>query len=143
MKHESKAAAIGRRWFEDVWNARRDEVIDELLTADAIGHVESGEFRGPEGFRAMQAVFLKALPDVHIAIEDVISDGDRAAVRWHAYGTHSGEGFGFAPTQQRIDVRGTPWLVVHRDKIVEGWDTWNLEGMLASLRTAAEKGARA
>ena len=38
---------------------------------------------------------------------------------------------------QRRD--GTTCLIVHGDKIVEGWDTWNLEGMLSKLRTAAEK----
>jgi hypothetical protein len=36
-------------------------------------------------------------------------------------------------------MNGTTWLIVHGGKIVEGWDTWNLEGMLSSLRTAAEK----
>jgi predicted ester cyclase len=143
MKHESKAGIIGRRWFEDVWSKRRDDLVDELMTPDSIGHVEGGEYRGPEGFRQMREMFLSALPDVHIDVEDVISDGDRAAVRWRARGTHTGHGFGFAPTHERIDVRGTTWLVVHGDKIVEGWDTWNLEGMLSSLRTAAEKKSRA
>jgi predicted ester cyclase len=142
MTQESNAGALGRRWFEEVWNARRDDAIDELLTPDSIGHIEGGDWRGPEGFRKMKAFFLSALPDVHIEIEDVLCEGDRAAVRWHAYGTHSGDGFGFAATNNRIDVRGTTWLIVRDGKIVEGWDTWNLEGMLSSLRTAAEAKAR-
>jgi predicted ester cyclase len=132
MTQESNAGIIGRRWFEEVWSQRRDDLVDELMTPDSLGHVEGGEYRGPEGFRQMREMFLAALPDVHI-------DGDRAAVRWRARGTHTGEGFGFAPTHERIDVRGTTWLIVRGDKIVEGWDTWNLEGMLSTLRTAAEK----
>jgi steroid delta-isomerase-like uncharacterized protein len=137
MKDESKAGIIGRCWFEEVWSKRRDDLVDEFMTADSIGHVEGGEFRGPAGFRQMRDMFLSALPDLHIDVEDVISDGDRAAVRWRARGTHSGDGLGFAASHQRIDVRGTTWLVVRDDKIVEGWDTWNLDGMLSSLRTAA------
>jgi hypothetical protein len=37
MKHESKAATIGRRWFEEVWSQRRDDLVEELMTADSIG----------------------------------------------------------------------------------------------------------
>lgn len=134
MKVFPDAREIGRRWFEEVWNARRDDAVDELMSADALGHVEGGEVRGPAGFREMRAGFLTALPDVHIEIEDILADGNRAAVRWRAYGTHGGEGFGLAATNRRIDVRGTTWLVVEDGKIVEGWDTWNLNGLIASLQ---------
>lgn len=128
------ARELGRRWFEEVWNQGREESIDELMAPDSYGHVESGEYRGPEGFRQMQTVFRSALSNVHIEIEDILADGDRAAVRWRATGTHSGEGFGFAPSKRGIDVRGTTWLRVKDGKIVEGWDTWNLGAMLEALK---------
>jgi hypothetical protein len=81
MKVCPDARELARRWFEEVWNARRDASIDELLSADSYGHTERGEYKGP--------------------------DGDRAAVRWRALGTHS----------------------------VEGRDTWSLNGMLSALQT--------
>ena len=135
MKVYPDARELGRRWFEEVWNARRDESVDELLAADGHGHIEGGEFRGRQGFREMREMFLSALPNLRIEIEDILQEGSRAAVRWHAYGTHSGDGFGFAPTNRDIDIRGTSWLLVKDGKIVEGWDTWNLNGMLESLRS--------
>jgi predicted ester cyclase len=104
------------------------------MAPDAYGHVEGGEVRGPAGFREMRAMFLSALPNVSIEIEDILAEGDRAAVRWRATGTHSGEGFGFASSNREIGIRGTTWLVVRNGKIVEGWDTWNLAAMLDSLR---------
>jgi steroid delta-isomerase-like uncharacterized protein len=128
------ARELGRRWFEEAWNQRRDESIDELLAPEAIGHVEGGEFRGPAGFREMQGMFLSALSNVRIEIEDILAEGDRAAVRWRATGTHTGKGFGFEASNREISVRGTTWLYVKNGKILEGWDTWNLDGMLASLR---------
>jgi steroid delta-isomerase-like uncharacterized protein len=133
MTVSADARELGRRWFEEVWNARRDESIDELLAPDSYGHVEGGDYRGPAGFREMQRVFLAALPDVRIEIEDILAEGDRAAVRWRATGTHSGDGFGFAATHKGIDVRGTTWLTARDGRITEGWDTWNLTGLLASL----------
>ena len=79
-------------------------------------------------------MFLSALPDVRIVIEDVVSEGERVAVRWRAVGTHAGGGFGFAPTKRPVDVRGTTWLVVREGQIVEGFDTWNLGALLQSLQ---------
>jgi hypothetical protein len=37
--------------FEEVWSKRRDDLVDELMTPDSIGHVEGGEYRGPEKAR--------------------------------------------------------------------------------------------
>jgi steroid delta-isomerase-like uncharacterized protein len=125
---------VARRWFEEVWNGRSDDAIDELMDAESHGHVEGGEVRGPEGFRNMRNMFFSALPDVRIEIEDILASGERVAVRWRAVGTHTGEGFGFPATRQGVNVRGTTWLVIRDGKLIEGWDTWNLGGLLESLR---------
>lgn len=132
------AREVGRRWFEEVWNARRDECVEELMSPDSHAYVEGGEYRGPQGFREMRAVFLSALPDVRIEIEDILAEGDRAAVRWRAYGTHTGDGFGFPATNKKVEVRGTSWLTVKDGKAIQGWDTWNLGGLVESLRAADE-----
>ena len=129
-------ATVARRWFEEVWNERRDDTIDELMAPDSWGHIEGGDVQGPEAFRQMRSTFLSALPDVRIEVEDVVAEGERAAVRWRAYGTHAGDGFGFPATRQQVHVRGTTWMTVRDGKIVEGWDTWNLGGLLESLRVA-------
>jgi steroid delta-isomerase-like uncharacterized protein len=133
-------ATIARRWFDEVWNERRDDSVDELMSPDAYGHIEGGEARGPDDFRKMRAMFLDALPDVRIEVEDVVAEGDRAAVRWRAVGTHAGEGFGFPATKQQVHVRGTTWMTVRDGRIVEGWDTWNLGGLLESLRSSLASG---
>jgi steroid delta-isomerase-like uncharacterized protein len=132
-------STVARRWFEEVWNARSDSAIDELMSADSHGHVEGGDVRGPDGFREMRNMFFAALPDVRIIIEDILASGERVAVRWRAEGTHTGEGFGFPATRQAVNVRGTTWLVIRDGKLVEGWDTWNLGGLLDSLRTAGAR----
>jgi steroid delta-isomerase-like uncharacterized protein len=136
MYDKNDPRVIARRWFDEAWNERRDEAVDELMAADASGHVEGGVVRGPEGFREMRATFLSALPDVRIEVEDVLAEGDRTAVRWRAVGTHAGDGFGFCATKRPVDVRGTTWLTIRDGQIVEGWDTWNVSGLLESLRSA-------
>jgi steroid delta-isomerase-like uncharacterized protein len=126
--------SIARRWFEEVWNGRRDAAVDELMAAGAHGHMEGGDVRGPDGFRPTRDMFLSAIPDLHIEVEEVLAEGERAAVRWRARGHHKGEGFGFEATGKPIDIRGTSWFVIRKGQLVEGWDTWNLNGMMESLK---------
>ena len=133
----TEEAAIARRWFEEVWNARRDEAIDELMARNAVGHMEGGDVHGPEEFRAGRAVFLNALPDMHITIENIVSEGDQAAVRWLVRATHEGELFGVPASHRPVETRGTSWFRIRDGKLVEGWDTWNLGGLLDSLRSPA------
>lgn len=128
------AATIARRWFEEVWNERRDATVDELMHPESAGHMEGGaEVQGPAAFRQARDAFLTAFPDMHIDVEDVISDGEHAVIRWHMHGTHSGSGFGEKATNQPVAVRGMTWMVVRHDKIVEGFDTWNFGGLMNAI----------
>jgi hypothetical protein len=46
---ESKNTALARRWFEEVWNVRREETVRELMGQVCEGHMEGGlEVRGPD-----------------------------------------------------------------------------------------------
>lgn len=129
--------AVARRWFEEVWNLRRAETIDELLTAESVCHSEAGPMRGPEAFKAAShAPFLAALPDVRITVEATVAEGDQVAVRWVATGTHTGAGFGLPPTGKRVEFRGVTWIRFENGKMMEGWDCWNVTGVMRSLGAA-------
>jgi steroid delta-isomerase-like uncharacterized protein len=126
-------AALARRWIMEVWNARRLEAAGGLATSDLLGHHEGGDTNGLDQWKQMFGSFMSAFPDLHLAIEDVVADGSRAAVRWRATGTHTGPGLPVGPTGRAIDVRGTTWFRCEGGRIVEAWDCWNLDGLLASL----------
>src|SRR4028119_437507 len=56
---------LARRWFEEVWNQRRTDTIDELLTDESVSHTASGPLRGKQEFKERaHAVFLSAFPDL-------------------------------------------------------------------------------
>ena len=68
MAHENVRLAL--RWFEEVWNQRRTDTIDELLIDESVCHSESGNLRGRQEFKEQgQAVFLVAFPDLRITVE--------------------------------------------------------------------------
>jgi predicted ester cyclase len=43
-------------------------------------------------------VLLRAFPDLHVTVEDVIAEGDKVVVRNTVAGTHQGEYMGRPPT---------------------------------------------
>jgi steroid delta-isomerase-like uncharacterized protein len=127
--------ALAVRWFHEVWNGRRTETIDELWAPGAIGHTENGD-QGKAEFKVGREGLLNAFPDIQVEVEDTAADGDHVVVRWHARGTHRGDGLGMPATNRKIDFRGMTWLIFGNGVIVEGWDSWNLGRLLESLGRA-------
>ena len=127
-----------RRWFEEVWNARRDATVRELLAEKAVAHMEGGDFVGPDRFLETRAALLAAFPDIRVTVEDVVADGDQAVVRWRAVAHHKGELLGIKPSGREMSFRGMTWMAFRDGKVVEGWDSWNLGGLLNDCRAASE-----
>jgi len=126
---------LARRWFEQVWNQRRDETVRELLHPEIVAQMEGLEVRSPKDYLDARAGLLGAMPDLAVRVEAIVSEGDETVVRWSASGTHSGPGLGFAPSQRKATFRGITWLVFSNGRIVRGWDSWN-QGLLLQQLTA-------
>jgi len=130
MPHSPKDLAI--RWFEEVWNQRRADTIEELSCPNCIGHMEGQAYSGIAEFKQMREQLLGALPNLKIVIEDVLADENAAVVRWRVDGKHTGQALG-SPTQKAISFSGMTWLKFTDGKISEAWDRWNRDGLLRQL----------
>jgi steroid delta-isomerase-like uncharacterized protein len=133
---ESGNAALARRWFEEVWNARREETVYELMAPVCEGHLEGLEVGGPDDFAAARKTLLEAFPDFGVTVEDVIEQGDEVAVRWSATGTHRGESLGFPASNRPAAFRGITWMTFRDGRMVAGWDAWNQGRLLQELQSA-------
>jgi len=130
--------ALVRRWFEEVWNHRREQTIDELITAESVCHADDGPMRGPDEFRERQyAPFIAAFPDLRVNVEAIIADGDDVVVRWNATGLHSGDGLGCPATNRNVCFRGLTWIQVRDGKLVEGWQSSNIPEVVRELAEAS------
>ena len=137
--HDPQIALVCR-FFDEVWNQRRDATIDELLTDESICHTDAGPIVGRDGFRQMQYIPLTtAFPDVHVDIDAAISQHDIGVVRWTACGTHSAEGLGFAATHQVSTFQGISWIRVAHGKLMEGWQSSNITNVIGSLLASRTK----
>ena len=126
--------AVARRFFQSVWNERRPELLDELLTPASVCQSEAGVVRGKEEFLDnVYRPFLAAFPDLQFEIEELIGQGELVAVRWFISGKHTGEAFGLTPTGRRISFRGTTWMRIQNGKMMEGFDCFNLSGLMQVL----------
>ena len=126
---------VVRRFFDEVWNQHRQETIEELLDDDSCCQSDSGELRGPAGFRALQyEPMLAAFPDARVTIEGIMAVGDEVAVRWSADATHTGEAMEMAPTGRPVRLEGVSWIKVRGGKLGLGWQWSNIPMVLASLR---------
>ena len=130
--------AFSRSWFEEVWNKGRESAVDEMLAPDAVLHGldEGGAgMRGPEGFKPFLRSIRAAFPDIHVTVEDVISEGDLFAIRYRATMTHAGPGFG-EPTNRQVAVTGMSFSRMRDGQIVEGWNNWDQLGLLRQIGAA-------
>jgi predicted ester cyclase len=125
-----------RRWFEEVWNARRLELADELLAPGAILHEASlaGEaLVGPEAFQAHARTLLEAIPDLHFELEQVVADGAAAAGRMTVTGRLIGHGLGIEPTGQTFRITGMAMGRYRDGRCVEGWNSFDLLGLFEQI----------
>ncbi|WP_084760451.1 ester cyclase [Zavarzinella formosa] len=136
MAHEN--IGIVRRWFEEIWNQRKPEVIDELLVAESTCYSDEGPIVGPQEFKDKQYYpLIAAFPDMRVKVESVIGDGDQVAIRWSAVGTHTGDGLGFKETHSQVAFNGMSWIHVRNGKMMEGWQVSNITEAVRGLAAKA------
>ena len=127
MSEENKA--VLRRWFDEVWNNGRAEVIEELFDENGIAHGLSDDpsqpIKGPSGYRPFYEVFRQAFPNIRIDIEDMIAEGDKVAARCSVRGKHEGDFMGTAATQAPVEITGIAIVRIENGKIVEAWNNFD------------------
>ncbi len=131
MHHQKE---IVRRFIEEPWDKGVD-VLDELLSPDYVGYDPSM----PEPLRGVQAAkdffqtYKAAYPDAGVAVDEILGEGDRVAVRWTARGTHEDDLMGMAPAGKQVTISGMSFFHLSEHKIVEEWSNWDTFGMLVQL----------
>ena len=111
------------RYFKEVWNEGRLDVLDELLAPDYLNHSPStaSPEPGPRGLKPIVAAMRSGIPDLHYTVLDTVIEPDKAAVYVRLTGTHRGELFGLAPTHRSIDVRQMQIEWLRDGRICEHW----------------------
>ncbi len=124
------------RYFDEVWNQGRVDVLDDLLTADYINHSPGvpNPPPGPDGLKPIVRAMRAAIPDLRYTILDLVIDDGKAAVYVQVTGTQHGPLFGVPPTGKAFDIRQMQIEWFRGDKI---WQHWRISDDLTATRPAA------
>ena len=132
--------ALARRWFEEVWNKRRESAIDEMFAADGLAYgldpLELHPPPGPGPFKGFWQQFCAAFPDLYITVEDVIGEGDTTSIRISFRGTHLGGNLGVPATGRPISSTGMCFARWRDGQIIEAWNEFDALGLLKQIGLA-------
>ena len=141
------AKHVIERFVEELWNARRLDVADEIFSEDCVSHqLRSGVSaeaapRGPQAVKEHVSGWLTSFPDLRFNIEQMIAERDRVVSQLMMEGTQQGTWMGISPTGKRLQIR---MITIHRianGKIAEDWvlvESLGLFQQLGVLPTTAE-----
>ena len=130
----AQTAELSRRIFEDVWNHKNLNAIDDLISADYIHHdANSPAASGIDGYKQFVNYYMNAFPDAHFTIDDAFTDGQSEVTRWTVVGTHEGELAGIPRTGRRFSVTGISIARIANGKIIESWNNWDTLGLMQQL----------
>ncbi len=106
--HDSESANVRliRRYFEELWNEGRVELVPEFLGEGYVNHSPGTKDmpRDRSGVAGIVRAMRAAFPDLHYRIEEMVAAGDAVAVRLTVTGTHLGDFFGAPPSGKSFEV---------------------------------------
>lgn len=134
-RHDPRRDAIVHAW-DRAWNHGEIDALDAILDATYMRHTAgagNGVGEGREEYKQSILVVKAAFPDLETTIDDILVDGDKAAVRWSTSGTHL-ETFRDSPaTGKRVTVAGVTISTFSGSRIVEDWVTFDPVDLLRQL----------
>lgn len=124
-----------RRFFDDVFNDRRRDAAEDLLTRDFVAHHPAFPegIRGVDGVMQTASVFREGFPDLRYEVHDLVAEADRVACRWAARGTHDGVFMGVPASGRPAVFVGCDIFRVADGRLAEAWVVSDLLGVMQQI----------
>lgn len=108
--------------------------LTTLYAPDCNAHfLPPGLPQGHTGLRLFYSAFIAGFPDAQLHFDDILSDGDDLAVRYHLDATHRGDFNGIPATGKRISITGITIMHFVDGKVVERWSESDFMGLMQQL----------
>jgi predicted ester cyclase len=110
------------------------KTIDELVEPNALIHTPLPiEATGAQLAKEVFGTLLRAYPDLHITVEDLIEEGDKIVSRNTVTGTHQGEYMGLPPTGRSVTYNEIFIVRFAGGRIVESWGVVDVFSQMKQL----------
>lgn len=121
-----------RGYVDELWNRGRLDCAAQFLAPDYRRHMPAGTL-DIEGQLRRIAGMRVAFPDLHMAIDDLLAEGDRVALRLRLTGTHRAEFMGVAPSGRAVTMTAVDVVQIVGGRIVEHWGAADMLGLLQQV----------
>jgi predicted ester cyclase len=116
-----------RSYYQQVINGRDlDAVVDYFADERIVAGVQRGCFS-----------YFQAFPDLHVALDELIAEGDRVFLRSTMTGTHDGEYKGIPATGRHIATEAAEVFRIGDGTFIGYWCQTNVAGLMRQLTEEA------
>jgi steroid delta-isomerase-like uncharacterized protein len=129
----SANATVIHRLYEECVNQNRLDLVPQLVTDNVVTHGPGADQAGIEAFEQTIKRVGVMFPDHHFTVDDVVTDGDKAAARWTLNATHTAPINGVPPTGKRITEHAVVFYRFENGKIAELWLQMDQLGVLRQI----------
>jgi steroid delta-isomerase-like uncharacterized protein len=145
-KAPATVADVARKYFEAVADSNV-EAMSKFWAPDVLERIAPvGDLRGPDECREFFTGLFAAFPDMKFEVLDLVSEDDRAVVRWRSRGTFCGAPFqNIDPTGALLDLEGMDLLTIENglikrnDAYYDGTQFARQIGLLPPRESATER----
>ena len=123
MSVQSKPKARVEQYYDEVMNGRNLDAVTDFFASERIA----------EAVRRGCFSYFEAFPDLHIALDELIAEGDRVFVRSTMTGTHDGEYKGIPATGRHVSAESAEVFRIADDKFIGYWCMTNVAGLMRQL----------
>ena len=130
---DDRPKRLVRRYYEDVLEQRRIDVLRRLVPVDFVGHDSAGALMDRTDYFTAVEMLHEGFAQFAVQIEDQIAEGDLVTTRWTAVGRHTGSFAGIAPTGREVMFAGTDIHRLDGGRFAEVWEQTDYAGLIAQL----------
>ncbi len=133
--NEQGNEALAHRFHRDIFQKRKLDVSDEILTFDFILRnpmLPSELTYGPEGVKRFALLIADSTSEFRITHHDTISKEDKVLIRWTFSGIFEKELFDIYPSDNLVNIAGFDLFRITPDgkKLAELWQQFRVGSWL-------------
>jgi len=124
--------AVARSFFEQVLDQGQLEKYADSHAPDFVAHGRSRDGTLEEDMAAAREE-RKAVPNLHLKVNEIMAERDLVFVYWTASGTNTHEGMGLPATGKSFTEPGMTLFRFKAGKITEEWGVWSIQSIMQQL----------
>ena len=127
--------AVLRRLYDEAMSKGKLSVVDELTDRNLVEHepLPPGFKPGIEGVKQLITMLRTGFPDLQVAVNDLVSQGDKVWARATFTGTHKGLFQNIPPTGKRVAFEAMDIVRFSGGRAAEHWGVTDNIGLLTQL----------